>query len=114
MSKKIYIHPRCSTCKKAVSALADDVIIVDILENPPTEDILSKLIEINGIKSSFNTSGQRYRALSLKEKVDTMSKNEALLLLKNDPMLIKRPVLIDTDKNVYISGYKKHYYEPQA
>jgi arsenate reductase (glutaredoxin) len=113
MTKKIYIHPRCSTCKKAVSTLSDDVIIIDILETPPTEAILHTLIERNGIRSSFNTSGQRYRELNLKEKMDTISKNEALSLLKNDPMLIKRPVLVDTDENIYISGYKKRYYEPQ-
>lgn len=42
------------------------------------------------IKKFFNTSGQKYRELGMKDKIKTASKSELLELLASDGMLIKR------------------------
>ena len=45
----------------------------------------------------FNTSGQLYRSLGLKDKLPAMSREEQLDLLSGDGMLVKRPILIGKD-----------------
>ena len=62
------------------------------------------------IRRFFNTSGMKYKELHLKEKVDTLSLDEACELLATDGMLIKRPILLKDD--VFVSvGYKAEEYE---
>lgn len=46
----------------------------------------------------FNTSGLRYKALNLKEKVRTAPREELIRVLSTDGMLVKRPLLIASDK----------------
>jgi arsenate reductase-like glutaredoxin family protein len=49
------------------------------------------------IKKLFNTSGLLYKSLKLKEKLPLISNEDALKLLSNHGMLIKRPfILTDT------------------
>ena len=50
------------------------------------------------VRRFFNTSGMKYRELGLKEKVPTLSNEEAATLLATDGMLIKRPLLISEDR----------------
>lgn len=46
------------------------------------------------LKKFFNTSGQLYKELKLKDKLPTMSEDEQYSLLASDGMLVKRPILI--------------------
>lgn len=46
------------------------------------------------MKKFFNTSGQLYKELKLKDKLPTMSEEEQYSLLASDGMLVKRPILI--------------------
>jgi len=46
------------------------------------------------LKKFFNTSGQLYKELKLKDKLPTMSEEEQYNLLASDGMLVKRPILI--------------------
>jgi arsenate reductase-like glutaredoxin family protein len=46
------------------------------------------------LKKLFNTSGQLYREMQLTEKLNHMSQDEALKLLTQHGMLVKRPFLI--------------------
>ncbi|SQA89922.1 arsenate reductase [Streptococcus dysgalactiae] len=62
------------------------------------------------IKNFFNTSGNSYRELGLKDKIDQLSLDKAAELLATDGMLIKRPILIK-DGNVLQVGYRKPYQE---
>lgn len=50
------------------------------------------------IKKFFNTSGKVYRELSLKDKVADMDKKEAARLISQQPMLLKRPLLLSEEK----------------
>ena len=57
------------------------------------------------LKRFFNTSGNLYKELQLKDKLADMSQEEQLKLLATDGMLVKRPLLI-TDTYV-CPGFKE-------
>lgn len=107
-------YPKCSTCKKAKKWLENNKItFVDrnIVEDTPTVKELKEWINISGqdIKKWFNTSGLKYKELNLKEKLQTMQKEDKIELLASDGMLIKRPLLI-SDKGIFI-GFKEDVWE---
>ena len=108
-----YGYPKCSTCRKAkaeLNQLGLEVESVNIKENPPSAQFLRELLEGADLelKKFFNTSGQSYRSLGLKDKLPTLSQDEAVKLLSSDGMLIKRPILI-TDGKVLQVGYRSPY-----
>ena len=111
---ELIYYPKCSTCQKALKHLESKNIEFSkrhIVEQTPTQDELMKWIKQynQGIKPFFNTSGLVYRELSLKDKINDMSIEEAAKLLSTNGMLIKRPLLIL--ENQIIIGYKKEAYD---
>lgn len=84
---------------------------VHIVENPPSQSQLEEMLAKSGleIKKFFNSSGQKYRELGMKDKIKTASKNELLALLASDGMLIKRPLMTDGEKVTV--GFKEDEYE---
>ncbi|MBR5931106.1 MAG: arsenate reductase family protein [Lachnospiraceae bacterium] len=107
-------YPKCTTCKKAQKWLDDNGIeykIRDIKEKNPTEKELRKWQKKSGLplKKFFNTSGLQYKALNLKDKLQTMSDDEQFALLATDGMLVKRPILITGDK--VLVGFKEADYD---
>ena len=103
-------YPRCTTCKKAQKWLDEKGIgytFRDIKEENPSYDELKTWYEKSGldIKRFFNTSGQLYKSMSLKDKLPAMSEEEKLRLLSTDGMLVKRPILIDGD--TVLVGFKE-------
>jgi len=67
-----------------------------IKEQNPTEDELKEWIPKSGypVKKFFNTSGQLYRNMGLKDKIPSMSDDEMISLMASDGMLVKRPILL--------------------
>ena len=107
-------YKRCSTCAKAKKYLNENDVEFtyrEISEDNPTEEELSKWIELSGlpIKRFFNTSGKIYRELNLKEKLETMTEDQKIELLSSDGMLVKRPLLISDDK--VLVGFKEVEYQ---
>ena len=107
-------YPRCSTCKKAQKWLdthSMSYTLRDIKEDRPTEEELREWHRISGLplRKFFNTSGQQYRALALKDKLPSMSEDEQFALLATDGMLVKRPLLIAEDR--VLVGFKEAEYE---
>ena len=99
-------YPKCSTCRKAAKWLKDNNIEVTsrhIVENNPTEAELAKWVEWSALSVTkfFNTSGNLYKELNLKDKVNTASKEELITLLASNGMLVKRPVVVG-DKLVIV------------
>lgn len=108
-----YQYPKCTTCRKAKAELENlgkDFTSIDIKENPPKAELILEWMENSDytIKKFFNTSGQSYRALGLKDKIDQLSAQEAAGLLASDGMLIKRPILLKDGKLLQV-GYRRTY-----
>lgn len=92
-------YSRCGTCMKAKKFLMAQNLEFEyreITENSLTLDELKEIYRKSGlpIKRLLNTSGTVYRDLEMKDKVKTYKDEEILKLLSENPMLVKRPVLI--------------------
>lgn len=61
------------------------------------------------LKRFFNTSGQLYRSLNLKDRLPQMNEEEMLSLLCSDGMLVKRPLLV-SDQFVLV-GFREQEWE---
>lgn len=107
-------YPSCSTCKKArawLDANGIEYIARHIAEEEPTREELTQWIDRSGleIKKFYNTSGQLYRQLELKDKLPIFTDEEKIGLLATDGMLVKRPLLITEDK--VLVGFKEAEWE---
>lgn len=107
-------YPKCSTCKKAKKYLLEHHVEFEdrhIVEDTPTKEELTQWITKSGlpIKKFFNTSGNVYKEMKLKDKVDLLTLEEAADLLSQNGMLIKRPLLI-TDEQIIV-GFKEADYQ---
>lgn len=103
-------YPKCSTCRKAKKHLEDLGVEFEdrhIVEDNPTAEELKDWIARSGypVKKFFNTSGMKYRALNLKDRLPEMTDEEKIELLASDGMLVKRPILIDGDR--ILVGFKE-------
>ena len=108
---KFYQYPKCSTCRKAQKFLKEnsiDFTSIDITETPPSKAELKAMLDsYNGeLRKLFNTSGVQYRELKMKDKLPQMAAVEAIGLLSNNGKLIKRPFLLDNEKNGIV-GFKE-------
>ena len=103
-------YPKCSTCQKAKKWLDEHGLTYEdrhIVEDNPTYEELKDWYARSGLplKRFFNTSGLKYKALQLKDKLPTMSEEEQLRLLATDGMLVKRPLLVGED--FVMTGFKE-------
>jgi len=110
----VYIHPKCTTCKKALKWFELNGVKFeqkDIRETPPTAKELLKIKKAQNLewKKMANTSGELYRSLGLKDKLPEMSDKEASELLSGNGMLIKRPLVLDNGEATF--GFKEEVYE---
>ena len=107
-------YERCSTCKKAKNWLDEHNIPYDlrpIKEQNPGESELREWQKRSGLplKRFFNTSGQLYRELGLKDRIPDMTEDEIFSILSTDGMLVKRPMFIADD--FVLVGFKEAEWE---
>lgn len=107
-------YSRCSTCKKAEKWLTEknfDFKKRDIKEENPAKEELSEWILKSGleIKKFFNTSGNIYKQMNLKDKLKDMTDEEKIELLASDGMLVKRPILV-SEAGILV-GFKEAEWE---
>lgn len=107
-------YPKCTTCQKAKKFLDErgaDYTPRHIKEDNPTAEELRTWWKESGLplKKFFNTSGQQYRALELKDKLPAMSEEEQLSLLASDGMLVKRPILVG--EGFVLTGFRQGEWE---
>lgn len=103
-------YAKCSTCQKALKWLDEQGIAYElrpIKENNPTAEELKQWHQKSGLplKRFFNTSGNLYKELQLKDKLPDMTEEEQLSLLATDGMLVKRPLLVSD--NYVCPGFKE-------
>ena len=107
---KVYCYPRCTTCKKAIKWLEENGINYEykhIVEETPSKEDIKKYYKESGLplKRFFNTSGNVYKELNLKEKLKEMSEDEQFELLASNGMVLKRPLLVG--KGFVLVGFKE-------
>jgi arsenate reductase (glutaredoxin) len=95
----VYGYRKCSTCQKALRFLERKNIVFirkEINETPPSlQELKIMLVYVKGnIKKLFNSSGQLYREWQLGEKLKEMPVADALVLLSQHGMLVKRPFVL--------------------
>lgn len=111
---KVLVYRKCSTCQKALKWLDAHGISFEeraMVEEHPTYEELKEWYEKSGLplKRFFNTSGNLYKQMNLKDKLKDMSEEEQLKLLATDGMLVKRPLVI-ADEFV-LTGFKEKEWE---
>ena len=92
-------YPKCTTCQRARKWLDERGVsyeVRDIKTENPTQEELRTWWQKSGLplKRFFNTSGQLYKGMNLKEKLPGMGEEEQLALLASNGMLVKRPILV--------------------
>lgn len=107
-------YPKCTTCQKAKKWLDEHGISYEarhIVEQNPTKEELADWYQRSGLplKRFFNTSGLKYKALELKDKLPQMPEEEQLALLATDGMLVKRPLIVADD--FVLTGFKEKEWE---
>ncbi len=107
-------YSKCSTCNKAKRFLDDhgaSYELRDIKTQNPTADELRDWQARSGLplKKFFNTSGQLYRSMKIKDRLPSMSDEEIIELLATDGMLVKRPILVKDDQ--VLVGFREAAYQ---
>lgn len=114
MSVLFVEYPACTTCKKAKKWLEEKHIAYEdrhIKEQNPTLEELKQWHKASELplKKFFNTSGQLYKSMNLKDTLPDMSEDEQYTLLASDGMLVKRPILVGDD--FVLVGFKEKEWE---
>ncbi len=110
---KVYQYSKCSTCRKALKWLDEHSVpyeAIDIVQAPPSRTLLTQVLRKSGldVKRLFNTSGQSYRNGGFKQRLATMTEEEALDALAADGKLVKRPLVVARD--FALVGFKEDEY----
>lgn len=103
-------YDKCGTCKKAEKYLQEKNIAFtkrDIKTGNPSLAELKAWYNASGLplKRFFNTSGNLYKSMQLKDKLPSMSEEQQLELLSTDGMLVKRPIVVGED--FVLVGFKE-------
>lgn len=107
-------YPPCSTCRKAKAWLDShgvEYTARHIKEENPTYEELKDWHAKSGLplKKFFNTSGQLYKSMQLKDRLPAMSEDKQLQMLAQDGMLVKRPILVKGD--TVLVGFRESEWE---
>ncbi|RAP77364.1 arsenate reductase family protein [Paenibacillus montanisoli] len=110
----IYEYPKCGTCRSAIKFLKGkgyELESHNVFETAPSAATLKTIIERSGldVKKFFNTSGEVYKELGLKDKLPGMTEQEKIELLASNGRLIKRPIV--TDGKTVTVGFKEEEYD---
>ena len=98
---KFFSYNKCGTCRKAKKILDAYKVSydeIDITETPPPKSVLKKAIKLKGMKKLFNTSGEQYKKLRIKDKIGDMTEVQAIELLSINGRLVKRPIVVDGNR----------------
>lgn len=131
----VYCYNRCTTCKKAIKYLEENIEkhknieleLKDIITEKPNLSEMIKIIETkynkkiseitrDQLKAFFNTSGILYRENNIKDKIkdEKNSIDDILNILISDGKMIKRPLVIVKEgnkKDHILLGFKEEDYK---
>ena len=99
----IYHNPRCSKSRQTLELLKENNIepkIILYLENPPSEEKLTELINLLGInpRDLLRKGEKEYKTYNL---IDESIKGEDIIkIMSENPKLIERPIVISKNKAI--------------
>ena len=99
---KIYHNPRCRKSREGLQILEEsgkDFEIVKYLENTPTKEELSDIIELLGIKP-IDLVRKNESIWKENYKNKQLSDNEIITAMIENPKLIERPIVVNKDKAI--------------
>ncbi len=97
---RFFGYKNCSSCQKAEKFLQEKKIAytyIDITLNPPQKMEFKQFFANSGLppKKFFNTSGEVYRDLGLKDQINSLTEEQMIELLATQGRLVKRPLITD-------------------
>lgn len=99
---KIYHNPRCRKSREGLQILEEsgkDFEIVKYLENTPTKEELSDIIELLGIKP-IDLVRKNESIWKENYKNKQLSDNEIIKIIIKNPKLIERPIVVNKNKAI--------------
>jgi regulatory protein spx len=98
---KLYISPSCSSCRKVKEWFTDQKIqfkVKNILSGELTRDDIREILtkSIDGTDEIISTRSNIIKGQ--KVDVDSMSLNELIDFIYNNPSCLKRPIIVDDSK----------------
>lgn len=111
-----YGYQKCSTCRQAQQFLRElgwEVPMIPIRETPPSvRELRTALVLLGGdLKALLNTAGAEFRAMGLKEKLSSLSEEEIFALVQEQGNLCKRPFLLDEEKGIALTGFRREEWQ---
>lgn len=79
----------------------------NLATEPPTRELLSRLIDEHGVEAVMSTRSPAYKERGL--DASRLSKSEAIALMGEEPNLIRRPIVLKGKKAVL--GYAPAEYD---
>ena len=99
----IYHNPRCSKSRQTLEILNEkdiDTEIVLYLENPPSAKEVASILQKLGLSSRdiIRKGEEEYKHLNIKDQ--SLTENELIALMSENPKLIERPIVVKNDKAI--------------
>ena len=99
----IYHNPRCSKSRETLQILDERQIepeIIDYLEDPPTPEELTRIIELLGLtaRDLLRTTEPVYRDAELDD--DSLTDEEIIEAICEYPALLQRPIVVAGNRAV--------------
>lgn len=95
---ELYLSPSCTSCRKARAWLTNHKVEYhehNILTQPLTQDALRSILAKteNGTEDIISMRSKIFQKLNL--DIDALSLNELIALIKENPSLLRRPIILD-------------------
>ena len=99
----IYHNPRCSKSRQTLDILNKqnvDTEIVLYLETPPSAEEVTSILQKLGLSSRdiIRKGEEEYKLLNLKDQ--SLTENELITFMSENPKLIERPIVVKDDKAI--------------
>ena len=99
----IYHNPRCSKSRQTLEILTKqnvDTEIVLYLETPPSAEEVTSILQKLGLSSRdiIRKGEEEYKLLNIKDQ--SLTENELIAFMSENPKLIERPIVVKDDKAI--------------
>ncbi|MBG0829447.1 arsenate reductase family protein [Planomonospora sp. ID67723] len=102
----VWHNPRCSKSRNALCALTDfgqDVVVRRYLDDPPTAEELSEVLDRLGMEPWDITRMGETRAKELGLAGKEHDREEWIAILAANPVLIQRPIVLTDDGRAVVA-----------